>query len=96
MDISDFSSLVTIVTDKDLKEAIEHSDWNAAYEHTLADQELPFVRDDVGELVTFLHMITQFTFYVEDGKLMCGAYMEEPAFWRNGEWIGVGDEDDDE
>ena len=91
-------SIKSIVNNPALAEAMAHPDWDDAFEKTLSNFDLPFRQKDVDDDVTFMFILTQFSFYVEDGKLWCDCCHIpcDPAFWRDGEWVEEGDEEDEE
>lgn len=95
-----YQELIAIANDPGLKEATEHPNWDEAYASVVASQEdfgsLPFRIKDVDDVVLFLYLVKQGSFYVENGLLMSEIYMAEPEVWKDGKWMSTLDLEDGE
>lgn len=86
-------SIKSTVNDEGLTAAMAHPDWAAAYEDTLDNLDLPFREKDVKEEVTLLYVLTQYSFFVENGMIFSESrtIATDPYAWKNGEWVSACD-----
>ena len=82
MNLTDLDSLVTALQDPDLRAAMAHPDWEAAYEALVSVQSDRIEGfSDLSDSAQFMSILDCQEFSVENGFVMSNEYA-----WRDGAW----------